>query len=130
MRVAEYLAGRPEVKRLHWALAPESRANFLQVARAPAAVGGMITFELEPGRFARFYDRVRLPKGPSFGLRNTLICPFIYLGHYELVTSAPGRELLARHSLNPELLRLSVGLEPVDEIIGALAESLDALETG
>ena len=130
VRVAEYLAGRPEVKRLHWALAPESRANFLQVARAPAAVGGMITFELEPGRFARFYDRVRLPKGPSFGLRNTLICPFIYLGHYELVTSAPGRELLARHSLNPELLRLSVGLEPVDEIIGALAESLDALETG
>ncbi len=129
LRVAEYLAGRREVKRIHWALAPESRASFLQVARAPDAVGSMITFELEAGRFAPFYDRVRLPKGPSFGLRSTLICPFIYLGHYELVTSAAGRELLARHSLNPELLRLSVGLEPVDEIIGALAESLDALET-
>lgn len=89
----------------------------------------MITFELEPGMFARVYDRVRLPKGPSFGLRNSLFCPFMYLGHYDLVTSAEGRALLARHALNPELLRLSVGLEPVEEIIGALAEALDAAKT-
>ena len=129
MRVAEYLGTRPEVKRLHWALAPESRKNFLRVARAPGAVGAMITFELDPGLFTRVYDRVRLPKGPSFGLRNSLFCPFMYLGHYDLVTSSEGRAVLARHSLNPELLRLSVGLEPVDEIIGALAEALDAVKT-
>jgi len=128
--VAEFLAARPEVKRLHWALAPASRENFLRVARDPGAVGSMITFELAPGMFARVYDRARLPKGPSFGLRNTLFCPFIYLGHYDLVTSAAGREQLARHSLNPELMRLSVGLEPVDEIIGALAEALDVAKTG
>ena len=130
VRVVEYLARRPEVKRIHWALAPESRENFLRVARSPGAVGSMITFELDPGLFAPVYDSSRLPKGPRFGLRSTLFCPFIYLGHYDLLMNAAGREQLARHSLNPELLRLSVGLEPVDVIIDALAEALDAAKTG
>lgn len=128
-RVAEFLAGRPEVVRVHWALAPESRANFLRVARSPGAVGSMITFELKPGLFGRMYDRVRLPKGPSFGLRSSLFCPFMYIAHYDLVTSGAGRAKMAAHGLNPELLRLSVGLEPVDEIIAALAEALDACKT-
>ena len=114
---------------MHWALAPESRANYLQIARSPAAVGGMITFEVAAGRSGRVYDRARLPKGPSFGLRTTLLCPFMVLAHYDLVSKPEGRARLARHGLNPELLRLSVGLEPVEEIIGALAEALDASET-
>jgi cystathionine gamma-synthase len=129
MRVAEFLASRPEVKRVHWALAPASRENFLRVARGPGAVGCMISFELEAGRVAHVYDRARFPKGASFGLRNSLFCPFMYLAHYDLVTSPEGRALLARHGINPELLRLSVGLEPVDEIIGALAETFDAAKT-
>jgi cystathionine gamma-synthase len=50
----------------------------------------------------------------------------MYLAHYDLVTSQNGLAQLAQHSLNPELLRLSVGEEPVEEIIGALGEALDA----
>ena len=129
-RVAEFLAARPEVKRVHWALAPESRGNFLRVARGERSVGCMISFELEEGAFARVYDRARFPKGASFGIRNSLLCPFIYLAHYNLVTRAEGRALLARHGINPALLRLSVGLEPADTIVGALAEALDASKTG
>lgn len=129
-RVAEFLAARPEVKRVHWALAPESRGNFLRVARGERSVGCMISFELEDGAFARVYDRARFPKGASFGIRNSLLCPFIYLAHYNLVTRAEGRALLARHGINPALLRLSVGLEPADTIVGALAEALDASKTG
>jgi cystathionine gamma-synthase len=73
-----------------------------------------------------FYGRLRLPKGPSFGMKTTLICPFMYLAHYDLVTSASGRAELAASGLDPDLLRLCVGVEPVDDIIGALAEALDA----
>ena len=40
----------------------------------------MISFTVR-GSLARFYDRLTLPKGPSFGMRNSLICPFIYLAH-------------------------------------------------
>jgi cystathionine gamma-synthase len=49
----------------------------------------------------------------------------MYLAHYDLVTSAAGRAQLEQHRLNPGLLRLSVGVEPVGDIIGALGEALD-----
>jgi cystathionine gamma-synthase len=79
------------------------------------------------GKLEAFYDRLRLPKGPSFGMRTTLICPFMYLAHYDLVTSAQGRAQLEANGLDPELLRLCVGTEPVEEIIGALREALEGL---
>ncbi len=129
-RVVDFLLSRPEVVRVHWALSAGSRDNFLRVARAPGAVGSMVTFELAEGLLPRVYDAVRLPKGPSFGIRSSLLCPFMYLAHYDLVSAPEGRAQLAAAGINPELLRLSVGLEPVDEIIGALAEALDAAKTG
>ncbi len=128
-RVVEFLSSRREVKRVHWALAPESRDNFRRVSRAPGAVGSMVTFEVDDALFGGVYDHARLPKGPSFGLRNSLLCPFMYLAHFDLVTTPAGRERLAASGINPELLRLSVGLEPVDEILGALAEAFDRAKT-
>jgi cystathionine gamma-synthase len=122
-RVAAFLAGHPGVREVFWALKPSTRAAFERVARSPGAVGGMISFSLR-GPLDRFYDRLRLAKGPSFGMQTTLICPFMYLAHYDLVTSEAGRAELARNGLDPELLRLCVGAEPVEEIIAALAEAL------
>jgi cystathionine gamma-synthase len=83
----------------------------------------MISFSLR-GSLEAFYDRLRLPKGPSFGMRTTLICPFMYLAHYDLVTTPSGRAELAANGLDPDLLRLCVGTEPVDDIIAALGEAL------
>jgi cystathionine gamma-synthase len=40
------------------------------------------------------------------------------------VKTAAGRAELAASGIDPELLRLSIGSEPVDEIIAALAEAL------
>lgn len=57
-------------------------------------------------------------------MKTTLICPFLYLAHYDLVGSAAGRAELAAHGLDPELLRLSLGTEPVGDIIAALAAAL------
>jgi cystathionine beta-lyase/cystathionine gamma-synthase len=57
-------------------------------------------------------------------MKTTLICPFIYLAHYDLVTSERGRAELAASGIHPELLRLSIGCEPAEEIIAALAEAL------
>ena len=85
----------------------------------------MITFTLKKiGGLTEFYDRLRLPKGPSFGMKTTLICPFMYLAHYDLVTTPAGLAELAASKLDPDLLRLCVGIEPVDDIIATLAEAL------
>jgi cystathionine gamma-synthase len=123
-KVAAFLASHPAVLSTHWALGPASRDNYLRVARSPSATGGTISFTVRGG-LDRFYDRLRLPKGPSFGMRTTLICPFIYLAHYDMVTSEAGRAELAANGLDPELLRLCVGTEPAGEIIGALGEALE-----
>jgi cystathionine gamma-synthase len=122
-KVAAFLASHPAVRTTHWALEPASRGNYLKIARAPGATGGMISFTLR-GKLDTFYDRLRLPKGPSFGMRTTLICPFMYLAHYDLVTTPEGRAELNANGLDPDLLRLCVGTEPADEIIAALGEAL------
>ena len=123
MQVAALLENHPAVQQVWWALQPSSRENYLKIARSPTAVGSMISFTLK-APMKDFYDRVRLPKGPSFGMRTTLISPFIYLAHYDLVTSPAGRAELAAHGLSPDLLRLSVGLEPIEDILAALREAL------
>ncbi len=124
-RVAAFLETHPAIKEVCWALSPASRANYLGLARSPDATGGMITFTLRaPGALEKFYDRLRLPKGPSFGMTTTLICPFMYLAHYDLVTTPAGLAELAASKLDPDLLRLCVGTEPPAEIIAALAEAL------
>lgn len=122
-RVVEFLAAHPAVKDVFWAGHLASRENYLRLARSPDAVGSMITFTLRRP-LELVYDRLRLPKGPSFGIKTTLLCPFMYLAHYDLVTTPAGRSELASHGIDPELLRLSVGCEPVDDIIAALAEAL------
>lgn len=123
-QVAAFLTSHPMVKDVFWALSPSSCANYSRIAWRPNAVGGMITFTLR-GPLETFYDRVRLPKGPSFGMRKTLICPFMYLAHYDLVSTPAGRAELAESGLDPDLLRLSVGTEPAVDIVSALAEALE-----
>jgi cystathionine gamma-synthase len=122
-RVAAFLASHPAVRATHWALEPASRSNYLRIARSPRSTGGIISFTLR-GPLEAFYDRLRLPKGPSFGMRTTLICPFLYLAHYDLVSTPVGRAELLANGLDPDMLRLCVGTEPADEIIAALAEAL------
>lgn len=121
--IVAFLKKHPGVKDVFWALHPASRDNYLRVAHAPGAVGSMISFTLR-GSLEKFYDRLRLPKGPSFGMKTTLICPFMYLAHYDLVTTPAGRAELESSGLDPDLLRLSIGVEPVEDIIAALAGAL------
>jgi cystathionine gamma-synthase len=124
-KVAAFLASHPAVRSTHWAHEPASRANYTRISRSAGATGGMISFTLR-GKLDTFYDALRLPKGPSFGMRTTLICPFMYLAHYDMVTSPAGRAELKANGLDPDLLRLCVGTEPADEIIAALGEALAA----
>jgi len=123
LKVAAFLESHPNVSQVWWAQQPASRANYLQVARTPSSVGCMISFTIKLP-LEKFYDQVRLPKGPSFGMQTTLLSPFIYLAHYDLVTAATGRAELAAFGIDPNLLRLCVGAEPADDIIATLAEAL------
>jgi len=121
--VVEFLRAHPRVKSLCWDCHPDSRENFLRISRSAGSHSSMISFKYD-GPVADFYDRLRLPKGASFGMKNTLVCPFVFLAHYDLVTSESGRAKLEACGLEPELIRLSLGCEPAEDIIASLSEAL------
>jgi cystathionine gamma-synthase len=124
-RVVAFLASHPKVASVFWSGHAYSADNYAALARSSGAAGSVISFVLRDDvPVASFYDRLRLAKGPSFGLASSLICPFIYLAHYDLVTSPEGRANLARNGISPDLLRLSIGAEPADDLLAALAEAL------
>jgi cystathionine gamma-synthase len=57
-------------------------------------------------------------------MKTTLICPFMYLAHYDLVTTPAGLAELSASRIDSNLLRLCCGTEPAEDIIGSIAEAL------
>ena len=126
-RLCAFLRGHPAVRRVYCASCSEQVAA---IAKGDAPGGVVITIELA-GNMETFYDAIRVMKGPSFGTRFTLICPFMYLAHYDLVTTASGRAHLAAAGMDPELIRISVGAEDYGDIeavfAAALRESMESI---
>jgi len=121
--VAEWLGEHPRVRRVWWGGQRETAEALRKIARTEAPWGGVVSFVLNDD-FQPFYDAVNLAKGPSFGMGTTLLCPYVYLAHYDLIGTPAGRAVLAANQLEPGLLRLSVGTEPVEEIIAELERAL------
>jgi len=125
-RVATFLEQHPRVSRVWWAFQEGTRTNYEAICRPGGGSGSILTFTVR-GVMQRFYDAVPLPKSPSFGATFTMLCPFMYLAHYDLVRDEAGRRLLTRLGLPPDLIRLSVGTEKAEDIIAALEKGLKAL---
>jgi cystathionine gamma-synthase len=73
-----------------------------------------ITFKKD---FEKYYDKLNFAKGPSLGTGFTLLMPYTYLAHYDYIGDEKGESFLAKCGLPVDLLRISVGLEDIDEII-------------
>lgn len=121
--VARALERIPAIHRVLWPLAGEQRDNYQRVARGDEAPGSLISVELN-GPLAAFYDAVDLVKGPSFGARFTLLCPFMWLAHYDLVSNNAGRAYLRQCGVDPDLVRFSVGTEDPDAILRRITDAL------
>jgi len=122
--VVSFLERHPRVERVWWSGQDATGANYAKLARTPESVGAVVSFTLRRP-LAEFYDRLTLPKGPSFGMATTLICPYVYLAHYDLLPSRSSGAVLREAGLPADLLRLSIGTESATEIIAALRAALD-----
>ena len=120
-QLVKFLKAHPAVSSVYYAADSPHHAKF---ARSDHNGGAMISIELA-GSMQQFYDKIAVMKGPSFGSKTTLLCPFMYLAHYDLVTQETGRSFLREAGLSPELIRISVGTEPYGEIEAVFAEALD-----
>ncbi len=121
--VVERIEKNPAIDKVFWAKKDESKKTYEALARSNDAVGGVISFSLR-GEMRAFHDKLTLSKGPSFGMKRTLVSPFMYLAHYDLIKSEEGRNLMARAGIDSDLIRMSVGIEPVEKIIDALEYAL------
>ena len=81
--------------------------NFKRIMRPNGGHGCLLSFELKGGlsKAKSFYDALKVCKGPSLGTNFTLVCPYVFLAHYEELDWAESCGI-PRH-----LLRVSVGLE-------------------
>jgi cystathionine gamma-synthase len=122
-QVAEFLQGHPNVESIYWAHNQPAAYNYNWLQHMEAGPGGIISFSLKKP-LAGFYDPSRIVKSPSFGARFTMMCPFMYLAHYDMVKTTKGRATLNQLGVNPDLIRLSVGMEPVEAIIAELDRTL------
>lgn len=124
LALANYLGEHPAVARVRYA---SDDPNYEQVARSGMGGGGLLSFELVSD-FGDFYDQLQLVKGPSFGTDFSILCPFMYLAHYDLVTSKAGREQLQCVGISPNLLRYSAGVESVEDLERTFANALSVVQ--
>lgn len=120
--IARRLATHPAVLRVRTAQTTATAKHYAAVQRPGAGSGSLITLELK-GEMRGVYDRLQVVKGPSFGLEFTVASPFLWLAHFAEVTTPEGRASIRRAGLDPDLLRISIGLEPVEEVWAAFEQA-------
>jgi cystathionine beta-lyase len=121
MAVAEFLARQPAVRRVNYP-GLETHPGHVVARRQMRGFGGMLSFEVDGGRAAseRLLQRLKL------------VTPALSLGGVETIVCAPAKT--SHSKLTPEeraelgigdgLLRLSVGIEAAEDIIGDLSQAL------
>ena len=123
IRLAEFFENHPGVAKVFWAYGGDNADRYRVIEKEPGSPGSMITIEVKKP-VAEFYDACRIPKGPSFGMDRTLMSPYMYMAHYDYICSEEGCDELRAYGINPDLIRISVGAEPIEEIIAAFDEAL------
>lgn len=64
-----------------------------------------------------------MAKGATLGTAFTIGMPYVYLAYYSNLQSEEGITTLKNLGLDPRLLRISIGIEPVETVI-AVFENL------
>jgi cystathionine gamma-synthase len=70
-----------------------------------------------------FYDALEVNKGPSLGTNYTLVCPYTLLAHYGELDWAEAC------GVSRYLLRVSVGLEPLETLIARFDKAFEAIRS-
>lgn len=120
--ICDVLLANPMVKRVHYPKHnPEAKANY-DVCKVPGGgYGGLLSAVFHRKADAMvFYDNIATAKGPSLGTNFTITSPYVVLAHYAELDWA------ASLGVDPDLLRISVGLEETEELVSVFKAALQA----
>jgi cystathionine beta-lyase/cystathionine gamma-synthase len=125
LEIARYLAQHPAVAQVHYPGLPSHPHHALARQLYPHGYGGMLAFELAGGKEAAlaFLKRLQLIAFvPSLADVTTTVSYPPATSHRHVPA-----ELLAAMGIRPGLVRLSVGIEAVEDLIADLDQALRAL---
>ena len=115
-KLVEYFKTAPFIDEIFYCLNPKYASNYRKLMIDENSYTGIISVTFKKD-FKEVYDKLNFSKGPSLGTEFTLLMPYTYLAHYDLITSKSGNEFLKEIGLPINLLRISVGIEDINEII-------------
>jgi O-acetylhomoserine (thiol)-lyase len=126
--VAEWLDADPRVEFVNWAGLPAHPHHERAAKYLPLGPGSVFSFGVAGGRAVgqRFIEGVQLASHlANIGDAKTLVIHPASTTHAQLT-----EQQLAEAGVGPGLVRISVGIEDVDDIIDDLDRALDAAVTG
>lgn len=118
-KLADYLSQHPRVERVyHPSL--NGIGSYDAFRRSSGGYGGLLSLTLRDGAAAapRFFDALRISKGPNLGMNYSLACPYTILAHYDELDFAESC------GVSPFLVRVSVGLEEPQDLIDRFERAL------
>jgi len=125
-RIAEFLAAHPAVERTHYPGLPQHPGHALACAQM-SEFGAVVSFDLRAGAqaAARLVESLQLfAMAASLGATDSLALPPQLLASRDLDPQQQQRAGMAAGTV-----RLSIGLEDVDDLIADLQQALDGIQT-
>ena len=124
LRIAEFLSQHPNVKKVHYAMLPQ-HADYATAKKQMAGAGGVLSFEVDgTGADAcRVAEALNLfTLAPSLGSVDSLVTIPVLTSHYQIDPT-----VLKKMGVTEQMIRLSVGIEHVDDLIADLEKGLAVL---
>jgi cystathionine gamma-synthase len=121
--ICDILKSHPLVKAVYYPKYAPSRPYYDACRTVNGGYGGLlsVTFQNKAQSIA-FFDEIKTAKGPSLGTNFTLTSPYVILAHFIELDWA------ATFGVEPDLIRISVGLEAPEELKATFQEALKAAE--
>lgn len=118
LQLVDFLNHHPAIAQV-WHPSLTNTKNYDAIKRNNGGYGGLLSIALSnPKKAPKVYDALKLSKGPSFGTPFTLVCPYTLLAHYDEL------DWCEDCGVPSNLLRISVGTEPIETLISAFEEAL------
>lgn len=121
--ICEVLLADQRIKTVHYPKHNPDRANYEACKLPDGGYGGLLSVVFhEKADAVVFYDSLETAKGPSLGTNFTLTSPYVVLAHYAELDWA------ASLGVDPDLIRISVGLEETEDILEVFKSALCEVE--
>ena len=125
MKVVDFLKNHHKVERVNHPALPESKYHALYQKYFPLGAGSIVTFEIKGGETEakRFIDSLEI-----FSLlANVADAKSLVIHPASTTHSQMNEEELRSCGIAPNTVRLSIGIEHIDDIIADLSQAFDKL---